>query len=103
MKKYAILSYLGEGMAKGSAPNEPSPARLNIGERNSLERNHNGTSKDLIRDENETIIQFNTQVHALNYCIEKGWNLEQTIFESGEGFNARNPLSAYIFILSKEV
>ena len=102
MKKYAILTFTSEGMSKGSAPNESSPARLNEGELNSLQRDSNGAAKDLIRNDDGTIKQFNSQIHALNYCIELGWILEQTIFESGYGFNDRNPLSTFIFVLYKE-
>lgn len=103
MKKYAILTFTEYGMSRGTSPKESSPARLNEGNFNSTHKNSNGTAKDLIKDEFGNIIQFTSQIHALNYCIEKGWNLEQTIFESGEGFNSRDPLSSFIFMLSKEV
>lgn len=101
MKKYAILTFMGEGMSYGTAPKEASPARLNEGKFNGSNLRPDKTAEDLIRNENGTIKQFVSQVHALNYCIEIGWNLEQTIFDSHEGFNARDPLSNFIFILSK--
>ena len=102
MKKYAILTFTGRGMTYGSAPDESSGARLNVGIFNSSDRNSDKTVKDLIRNEDGTIKQFISQVDALNYCIGLGWNLEQTIFESHEGFNSRDPLSNYIFILSSQ-
>lgn len=102
MKKYAILTFMERGMAHGDAPNESSPARLNTGKYNDTHAARNGLAADLIKDENGNIIQFVTQVAALNHCIERGWNLEQTIFESGYGFNDRDPLSSFIFMLSRE-
>ena len=102
MKNYSILTYMGRGMASGNAPSEAMPARLNEGFTNSSNRLFDNTAEDLIRNENGEIIQFVSQVSALNYCINLGWQLEQTIFESHEGFNSRDPLSAFIFILSKE-
>lgn len=102
MKKYAILTFMARGMSHGTAPNEYSPARLNIGKYNSTHINQDKTAADLIRNEDKTIKQFVSQVDALNYCIELGWNLEQTIFESHEGFNSRDPLSTFIFMLSKD-
>jgi hypothetical protein len=101
MKKYAILTYWAKGMSNGTAPDESGAARLNEGKLNSSQKNHDGTLKDLIRDENGKIKQFISQVDALNYCITLGWNLEQTLFESHEGFNARDPYSSFIFVLSK--
>ena len=102
MKKYGILTFMGKNMSHGTAPNETSGARLNEGKINSLQKNKNGAAEDLIKNEDGTIMQFNSQVHALNYCIEMGWKLEQTLFESHEGFNSRDPLSTFIFILYKE-
>mgnify|MGYP003609375996 CR=1 FL=1 len=102
MKKHAILTYMSKGMMFGSAPSESGAARLNEGEQNSLSKMSDGTAGDLIRSEDGSIMKFNTQVHALNYCIENGWELEQTIFEPHDGFNARDPLSVFIFILSKQ-
>lgn len=102
MKKYAILTFMGKGMAYGAAPDSSGPARLDQGKFNSSNRRPDKTVEDLIRNENGTIRQFISQVDALNYCIERGWNLEQTIFDSHEGFNSRDPLSSYIFILSKQ-
>lgn len=102
MKKYAILTYWAKGMANGTSPDENSPARLNEGKYNSSHKNSDGVVKDLIRDENGKIKQFISQVDALNHCISLGWNLEQTLFESHEGFNSRDPYSSYIFILSKQ-
>jgi len=102
MKNYAILTFNARGMSYGSAPNEYSPARLNEGKYNGTHVNRDGTAADLIRNEDGTIKQFVSQVDALNYCIGLGWNLEQTIFESHEGFNSRDPLSNYIFILSRQ-
>lgn len=101
MKRYAILTFIEKGMHYGTAPNESSPARLNTGKYNATHINRDRTAADLIRNEDGTIKQFISQVDALNYCIELGWNLEQTIFESHEGFNSRDPLSSFIFILSK--
>lgn len=103
MKKFAILTYTADGMAYGTAPNKSGPARLNKGEFNSSHKRSDQTVEDLIRNEDGTIKQFTSQVSALNYCIENGWNLEQTLFEPHDGYNARDPLSNYIFILSKEV
>jgi hypothetical protein len=34
MKKYAILTFMGEGMSYGTAPKEAHPARLNEGKFN---------------------------------------------------------------------
>lgn len=102
MKKYAILTFMGKGMAYGTSPDEAGPARLNQGKFNSSHRMSDKTVKDLLRNEDGTIKQFITQVDALNYCIECGWNLEQTIFDSHEGFNSREPLSNFIFILSRQ-
>jgi len=102
MKKYAILTFMSSGMSYGTAPDEASPARLNLGKHNSSHRRSDKTVEDLIRNEDGTIKQFVSQVDALNYCIELGWNLEQTIFDSHEGFNSRDPLSNYIFILSRQ-
>lgn len=102
MKKYAILTFMGKAMMHGTAPDETYGARLNEGNINSLERDRNGAAKDLIRNEDGSVKQFNSQVHALNYCIEHGWSLEQTLFESHEGFNSRDPLSTFIFVLFKE-
>ena len=102
MRKYAILTYTSKGMMFGGAPDDASPARLNEGLVNSSRKAADGTVMDLIRDENGTIIKFVSQVEALNYCAEKGWALEQTIFNPHDGFNSRDPLSSYIFILSKE-
>lgn len=102
MKKYAILTFMSEGMSKGTAPNNSSTARLNEGKLNSIQRDSSGAAKDLIRNDDGTIKRFNSQIHALNYCIELGWNLDQTIFESGYGFNDRDPLSSFVFILYKE-
>ncbi len=102
MKKYAILTFMERGMSTGTAPNESSPARLNIGKYNDTHSAKNGLAADLIKDENGNIIQFVSQVAALNYCVERGWTLQQTIFESGYGFNDRDPLSSFIFVLSKE-
>lgn len=101
MKKYAILTYMARGMSYGSAPTESGAARLNEGNKNSLNRGSDGTAGDMIRDKYGATMKFATQVSALNYCIENGWNLEQTIFEAKDGFNSRDPLSVYIFILSK--
>ena len=102
MKEYAILTYTAFGMSFGTAPKESGPARLNLGKYNSTHNRPDKTAEDLIRDEEGLIIQFISQVEALNYCMNLGWNLEQTIFESHDGFNSRDPLSNYIFILSKE-
>ncbi|WP_225037271.1 hypothetical protein [Winogradskyella sp. SM1960] len=103
MKKYAILTFMGKGMMHGTAPDETWGARLNEGTFKSLQKDKNGAAQDLIRNENGAVMQFNSQVHALNYCIEQGWNLEQTLFESHEGFNSRDPLSTFIFMLYKVV
>ena len=103
MKKYAILTFTWAGKTYGTAPNESGPARLNQGEFNSSHRKYDKTVEDLIRNDDGTIKQFTSQVSALNYCIEKGWNLEQTLFEPHDGYNARDPLSNYIFILSQEI
>ena len=102
MKKYAILTFMAKGISHGNAPDKTWGARLNEGKINSLEKRRDGTAGDLIRDEDGSIMQFVSQVAALNHCIGLGWNLEQTIFESGYGFNDRDPLSSFIFILSKE-
>jgi hypothetical protein len=102
MKKYAILTFVGKGMAYGCAPNESGGARLNEGKFNSSNVRQDRTAQDLIRNEDGTIKQFVSQIEALNYCVERGWNLEQTIFESHEGFNSRDPLSSFIFILSRQ-
>jgi hypothetical protein len=102
MKEYAILTYTAKGMTFGTAPEESGPARLNIGKHNSSHRRPDKTVEDLIRNEEGKIIQFVSQIAALNYCIKLGWNLEQTLFDSHEGFNSRDPLSNYIFILSRE-
>lgn len=102
MKKYAILTFMGSGMQFGTAPDEARPARLNEGTFNSSHCRPDKTAADLIRNEDGSIKQFISQVDALNYCIRLGWNLEQTIFDSHEGFNSRSPISNYIFILSKE-
>lgn len=102
MKKHAILTFTSKGMMYGGAPDDASPARLNEGLVNSSRKAADGTVMDLIRDENGTIKKFISQVDALNYCVEIGWNLEQTIFIPHDGFNSRDPLSSYIFILSKE-
>lgn len=102
MKKYAILTFMGRGMSNGTTPNESSPARLNTGKFNGTHAGRNGLAADLLKDENGNIIQFVSQVSALNHCIGLGWKLEQTIFESGYGFNARDPLSTFIFMLSQE-
>ena len=101
MKKYAILTYWAKGMSNGTAPAESGPARLNEGKYNSSHKNSDGVVVDLIRNEDGKIIQFISQVDALNYCIRLGWSLEQTLFDSHEGFNSRDPYSSYIFILSK--
>lgn len=101
MKKYAILTFMAKGMSHGTAPSEYSPARLNTGKYNSTHVNRDKTAVDLIRNEDGAIKQFVSQIDALNHCIELGWNLEQTIFESHEGFNSRDPLSTFIFMLSK--
>ena len=101
MKKYAILTYMARGMSWGTAPNETSSARLNEGKYNSSFLGTDKLVKDLIRDENGNPIKFMTQVEALNYCVSLGWQLEQTIFDSHEGFNSRDPISNFIFILSK--
>jgi hypothetical protein len=101
MKSYAILTYTARGMSFGTAPIDSNPARLNEGKFNSTHKRNDGTAEDLIRNEDGTIRQFLTQIDALNYCISLGWNLEQTIFESHDGFNSRDPLSNFIFILSK--
>ncbi len=101
MKQYAILTFWAKGMANGTAPAESGPARLNEGRTNNSNKNQDGTVMDLIRDENGKIKQFISQVDALNYCISLGWNLEQTLFDSHEGFNSRDPYSSFIFILSK--
>lgn len=103
MKKYAILTFMGKGMSNGTDPNETWGARLNEGDEKSLQRDRNGAAQDLIRNEDGTAKQFYSQVHALNYCIEKGWILEQTIFESGYGFNDRDPYSSFVFVLYKEI
>jgi len=100
-KKYAILTFWAKGMSNGTAPDETSPARLNEGKVNSASKNYDGTAMDLIKDENGKIIQFVSQVDALNYCVKLGWDLEQTLFESNEGFNSRDPYSSFIFILSR--
>lgn len=102
MKKYAILTFTAAGMVYGTAPNESGPARLNIGKHNTSHRRPDKSAEDLIRNDDGTPRQFISQVDALNYCVEQGWDLEQTIFESHEGFNSRDPLSNYIFILSRE-
>lgn len=102
MKKYAILTFNGKGMVYGTAPQEASPARLNEGKFNGTHVRPDKTAADLIRNEDGTIKQFASQVAALNYCVSLGWNLEQTIFDAHDGFNARDPLSTYIFILSKQ-
>jgi hypothetical protein len=102
MKKYAILTFWAKGMSNGTAPDETSPARLNEGKFNSSQKNNDKTVADLIRNEDGTIKQFISQVDALNYCTKLGWNLEQTLFESHEGFNSRDPYSSFIFILSKQ-
>lgn len=102
MKKYAILTYWAKGMSNGTAPDENAPARLNEGLFNSAHKKSDNTVEDLIRNEEGKIIKFISQVDALNYCIKLGWNLEQTLFESHEGFNSRDPYSSYIFILSKQ-
>lgn len=102
MKKYAILTFSGSGMKWGTAPDEAGPARLNEGKFNSSHKRNDKTVEDLIRNDDGKIKQFVSQVDALNYCVEKGWNLEQTIFDSHDGFNSRDPLSNYIFILSKQ-
>ena len=91
---------MASGTSYGTAPDESGPARLNIGESNTSHRKPDKAAQDVIRDEEGKIIQFVSQVEALNYCINQGWNLEQTIFDSHEGFNSRNPLSTYIFILN---
>jgi len=102
MKKIAILTFTAEGMTYGSAPSKSGPARLNQGEFNSSHTRSDQTVEDLIRNEDGSIKQFTSPVSALNYCIDNGWNLEQTLFEPHDGFNARESLSNYIFILSKE-
>jgi len=102
MKKYAILTFMGRGMSFGTAPNESGSARLNEGKYNGTHENKDGTALDLIRNEDGTIKKFISQIDALNYCIGLGWNLEQTIFDSHKGFNSRDPVSNYIFILSKQ-
>lgn len=101
MKKYSILTFWAKGMGNGTAPDESGPARLNEGKFNSSHKNNDKTAADLIRNEDGSIKQFISQVDALNYCINLGWNLEQTLFESHEGFNSRDPYSSFIFILSK--
>lgn len=101
IRQYAILTFMGSGMVNGTAPNESGPARFNEGKFNSSHRKPDKTAEDLIRNEDGSIKQFVSQVEALNYCIGLGWNLEQTLFESHEGFNARDPLSTFIFVLSK--
>lgn len=101
MKEYAILTYWAKGMANGTAPDGYGPARLNLGMYNSSHKNSAGVVKDVIRDEDGSIIQFVSQVEALNYCIAQGWNLEQTLFDSHEEFNSRDPYSTCIFILSR--
>ncbi|SRR5690554_2384073 len=103
MKEYAILTYCAKGMANGTAPDNSGPARLNLGVYNSSDKNSDGTVRDLIRDEYGKIVQFVSQVEALNYCISQGWELEQTLFDSHEGFNSRYPYSTFIFILSKKI
>ncbi len=102
MKKYAILTYVGRGMTFGSAPNEECAAQLNDGGPLSGSKRSDGTLENLIRDDSGKIIKFVSQVSALNYCVMKGWNLEQTIFEPHDGFNSRDPLSTYIFVLSRD-
>ncbi|WMW77998.1 hypothetical protein RF683_00705 [Flavobacterium sp. 20NA77.7] len=102
MKKYAILTYWAKGTSNGTAPDGNGPARLNEGLYNSSHKMSDNTVADLIRNEEGKVIQFISQVDALNYCIKLGWNLEQTLFESHEGFNSRDPYSSYIFILSKQ-
>lgn len=102
MKKYAILTFMAQGMSHGTSPDKTWGARLNEGKSNSLEKRPDGTAGDLIKNEDGTIKKFVSQVAALNHCVGLGWKLEQTIFESGEGFNARDPLSTFIFMLSKE-
>ncbi|HTM65355.1 MAG TPA: hypothetical protein VL093_03485 [Flavipsychrobacter sp.] len=102
MKKYAILTFWAKGMANGTAPQESGPARLNEGKFNQTHTRPDKTAADLIRNEDGTIKQFVSQVTALNYCVSLGWNLEQTIFDSHEGFNSRDPYSTFIFILSKQ-
>lgn len=101
MKKYAILTFMAKGISSGTAPEETHGARLNEGKTNSLQRRRDGSADDLIRNDDGTVKQFISQVDALNFCVSLGWNLEQTIFESGYGFNSRDPLSTFIFILSK--
>jgi hypothetical protein len=101
MKRYAILTYMASGMSYGTAPAKEMPARLNEGLYNSSHIRSDKSAEDLIRNEDGTIKQFVSQVQALNYCIDLGWELEQTIFESHEGFNSRDPLSNFIFILSR--
>lgn len=101
MKEYAILTFWAKGMSNGTAPEDFGAARLNLGLYNGKHVNPDGTAKDLIKDENGKIIQFVSQVDALNYCVALGWNLEQTLFDSHEGFNSRDPYSSFIFILSK--
>jgi hypothetical protein len=103
MKKYAILTFVARGMSYGNAPDEVSGARLNEGKFNSSHIRPDKTAHDLIRNDDGTIRQFVSQVDALNYCVQLGWNLEQTIFDSHEGYNSRDPLSNFIFILSREV
>lgn len=102
MKKYAILTFWAKGMSNGTAPEGYMPARLNEGHFNGTHARPDKTAADLIRNEDGTIKQFVSQVAALNYCIGLGWNLEQTIFDSHEGFNSRDPYSTFIFILSKQ-
>jgi hypothetical protein len=103
MKKYAILTYTSKGMVFGSAPEDETAAQLDEGTALSGRRRADGTAENLIRDESGKIIRFVSPVAALNYCEEIGWNLEQTIFEPNEGFNSRDPLSVYIFVLSRDV
>lgn len=102
MKKYAILTFTAKGMSYGTAPDGAGPARLNQGKFNSSHRKSDKTVEDLIRNEDGSIKQFISQVEALNYCIELGWTLEQTIFDSHDGYGSRDPLSNFIFLLSRQ-
>lgn len=88
-------------MTNGTAPTEHGTARLNEGKMNSSQKDSTGVWADLIRDEQGQLKRFVSQVEALNYCVQLGWSLEQTIFEPHGGPFNNDTYSSFIFVLSK--
>ncbi|MGL1889835.1 MAG: hypothetical protein OCD76_25195 [Reichenbachiella sp.] len=103
MRKYAILTFMSRDMSFGEATDEGNSALLNEGVFRGSYSMSDKSVKDLLRNEDGSIKQFVTQVDALEYCAQLGWDLEEPMFESAYRFDASDPLRSYNFVLSKVV